>query len=88
MASEAAILGVPSIYVSNTRRGYLNELEEKYGLVYTISDSKLALDKAISLLKKDGLRKEWQSKRKKMLEEKVNVVEFIVDIIENKGKSS
>jgi predicted glycosyltransferase len=88
MASEAAILGVPSIYVSNTQRGYLNELEEKYGLVYTISDSKLALDKAISLLKKDELRKEWQSKRTKMLEEKIDVVEFIVNVIENTEESS
>lgn len=88
MASEAAILGVPSIYVSNTQRGYLNELEEKYGLVYTISDSKLALDKAIYLLKKEELRKEWQSKRTKMLEEKIDVVEFIVNVIENTEESS
>ena len=52
MASEAAILGVPSIYVSNTRRGYLNELEDKYGLVYTISDRKVAMDKAVSTKKR------------------------------------
>ena len=83
MASEAAILGVPSIYVSNTRRGYLNELEDKYGLVYTISDRKVAMDKAVYLLKKDELKTEWQLKRTKMLEEKVDVVEFIVGAIEH-----
>lgn len=88
MASEAAILGVPSIYVSNTQRGYLNELEEKYELAYTISDSKVALDKAISLLKKVELKEEWQLKRKKMLKEKVDVVDFIVDMIGNTGKAS
>lgn len=82
MASESAILGIPSIYVSNTRRGYLDELEEKYGLAYTISDSKVALDKAISLLKKDELKEEWQLKRLNMLEEKVDVVEFMVGKIE------
>lgn len=88
MASEAAILGVPSIYVSSTQRGYLNELEEKYGLAYTISDNKAALHKAISLLKKDKLKEEWQLKRLKMLEEKIDVVEFMVIVIEKKGKSS
>lgn len=88
MASEAAIMGVPSIYVSNTQRGYLNELEEKYELAYTISDNKVALDKALCLLKKDGLKEEWNLKKQKMLEEKVNVVEFMVDKIENKGMSS
>lgn len=83
MASEAAILGVPSIYVSNTRRGYLDELEEKYGLAFTISDGKIGLDKAVSLLKKNELREEWQSKRTKMLEEKVDVIGFMVEAIEN-----
>lgn len=82
MASEAAVLGTPSIYVSNTRRGYLDELEEKYGLAYTISDSKVALDKAISLLEDEELKKEWQSKRQKMLKEKIDVVEFMVNAIE------
>ncbi|MHC1755337.1 MAG: DUF354 domain-containing protein [Methanosarcina sp.] len=86
MASEAAILGVPSIYVSNTRRGYLDELEEKYGLTFTISDSKVALNKAISLLKKDELKEEWQLKRQKILNEKVDVVEFMVNMIEYKKK--
>lgn len=83
MASEAAILGVPSIYISNTQRGYLNELEEKYGLAYTIFDSKAALDEAISLLMKKELKNEWQLKRQKMLREKVDVVEFIVEKIES-----
>lgn len=86
MTSEAAILGVPSIYISNTQRGYLNELEEKYGLAYTMSNSKAALDKAISLLKKNELKGEWILKRQEMLKEKVDVVEFMVDVIESKNK--
>lgn len=86
IACEAAILGVPSIYVSNTRRGYLDELEEKYDLAYTISDNKVALDKAIFLLKKDNLKEEWRSKKEKMLKEKIDVVEFIVDKIEQAYK--
>lgn len=82
MASEAAILGVPSIYVSNTRRGYLDELENKYDLAYTIRDKSEALNKAIFLLQIDNLKEKWQSKKEIMLYEKIDIVEFIVNMIE------
>jgi hypothetical protein len=82
MASEAAVLGVPSIYVSNTMRGYLNELEDKYDLIYTIPDKDEALDKAVSLLKVDDIKEKWHLKREKMLDEVVDIVEFMVDAIE------
>lgn len=82
MASEAAVLGVPSIYVSNTTRGYLNELEHKYDLVYTISDKDKALEKAVSLLK-INVKDEWKQKKEKMLRDKVDTTEFIVDVLEN-----
>jgi len=83
MASEAAILGVPSIYVSNTQRGYLNELEEKYGLVYNIQKRDEGLKKAIEILEDRSSRTEWHLKRDKMLNEKIDVVEYMVNIIEN-----
>lgn len=82
MASEAAILGVPSIYVSNTERGYLNELEQKYGLVYNITEKDIAMEKAIEILENENVREEWNSKRDIMLKEKVDVVNFVVDKIE------
>jgi len=82
MASEAAILGVPSIYVSNTERGYLNELEQKYGLVYNIIGRDVALKKAIEILKNEKVRDEWNFKRDIMLKEKVDVVNFVVNEIE------
>lgn len=86
MASEAAVLGVPSIYVSNTRRGYLNELETKYDLVYTIEDRKTALYKAKELLSDPQLNIKWKFKKDKMLDETVDVVEFIVEKIESFNK--
>lgn len=82
MASEAAILGVPAIYVSNTRRGYLDDLEKNFDLVYSISNKEQALNKAISILKEDNLTEKWQRKRNEMLQEKINVVEFMVNSIE------
>lgn len=86
MASEAAILGVPSIYVSNTQRGYLNELEQRYGLAYTIIDKDIALKKAVEILSNKGIRDEWNSRREVMLSEKIDVVNFIVDAIERYAK--
>lgn len=82
MACEAGILGVPSIYVSNTRRGYLDELEEKYDLVYTISDRGNALKKLISLFHEEDLRVKWKYKKEKMLKEKIDTVDYIIQMIE------
>ena len=81
-ASEAAILGVPSIYVSTTRRGYLDELEEKYGLAFTISNIDNALKKALELLEDKDIKSKWQSKREKMLSEKIDTARFMVEFIE------
>jgi len=87
-ASEGAILGVPAIYVSNTRRGYLDELEEKYDMAYTIPDKDEALNKALSLLREDGLKIVWRSKREKLLKDKIDTVEFIVNIAKKYGEKS
>lgn len=36
MASECAVLGVPSVYAATTGRGYTDEQERKYGLVHNV----------------------------------------------------
>lgn len=36
VASEAAVLGVPALYIAETRRGYTDEQEQRYGLVRTV----------------------------------------------------
>jgi hypothetical protein len=87
MASEAAILGVPSFYVSNTRRGYLDELEDKYGLCYTLKDKDEALEKAVLLLQDEALQCKWDTKRKLMLKDKIDIVSFIVSELETFDKS-
>ena len=68
IAAEAGILGVPSIYITNSRRwGFLEDLENNYGLVYTFPERTKALEKALSLLKKKDLKNEWNMKRERML---------------------
>jgi predicted glycosyltransferase len=82
MASEAAILGVPSIYVSNTRRGYLDELEQKYDLCYTLINKDEAIKKAVSIIDDKDHQMQWDKKRKSMLDEKVDLIKYIVNAIE------
>lgn len=82
-ASEAAVLGVPSIYVSTTRRGYLDELEERYGLAYTFENREQAFEKVIELLEDENIKKRWQGKREKMLSEKIDTTKFMVKFIED-----
>ena len=49
-ASEAACLGVPSVYVNTTRRGYLEDQERRYQLVYNYTDAELAVRKVRELV--------------------------------------
>src|SRR5690554_4581314 len=54
MASEAAILGTPAIYLDDDGRGYTDDLERKYRLVFNYTESEsdqlAAIKKAIELL--------------------------------------
>ncbi len=91
MASEAAALGVPAIYLDNTGRGYTRELEEKYGLMFNFSESEkdqqAAIEKGENLLKQAKDRSSWQQKRQRMLDDKIDVTEFMVWFVENYPES-
>lgn len=87
IASECAVLGTPAIYVNTLRLGYLDEEEEKYGLVYNFSNpevaQKQAVEKALELLQRNDLKEEWQFKRERLLQEKIDVTKFMVEFVEN-----
>ena len=85
MASEAATLGTPAIFISTSTRGYTNEQERRYGLVFNYSDSERAqeqgLSKAIEILNEAKPKEHWHEKRKQLLDEKIDVAEFVSDIV-------
>lgn len=87
MASECAVLGTPAIYLDNVGRGYTNEQEKKYELVFNFTESlidqELSLKKGIELLNTPNLKREWQKRRQKMISEKIDITAFIVWLIEN-----
>ncbi len=86
MASEAGVLGTPSLYVNSLRRAY-NEDQEKYGLVYNFQNGDGVIKKVEEILKIPGYKKEWQKRRNKLLADKINVTSFLVWFIENYPQS-
>jgi predicted glycosyltransferase len=69
MSEEAAMLGVPSIYLYNDSTLYTKHLENDYRLMYnyseSISDQQKAIQKGLELLNKPDLKNEWQFRRHK-----------------------
>ncbi|MCK4445428.1 MAG: DUF354 domain-containing protein [Thermoplasmata archaeon] len=83
MASEAGVLGVPWIYVSNTTRGYLTEQESKYGLGHTVQDWSSAKERISEWMKREDLESTWQTNRQKLLRDKIDVSAFIAEFVED-----
>ena len=87
MTSEAAVLGTPAIRCNTFvgRIQYLNEEEDKYGLTYgfTPDNSELMFKKIEELLKFQNLKEKWQTRRQKMLSEKIDYAKFLTWFIEN-----
>lgn len=87
MSVEASMLGVPSLRFSSFSRriSVLEELEHNYQLTFGIKtdNPEGLLDKMKSLLSVPNLREEFQTRRKKMLHDKIDVTAFFVWFIEN-----
>ncbi len=85
MATEAAILGTPTIrcnsFVGPDDMSNFVELENDYDLMYSFSDSNEAINKAVELIQEPDLKARWQEKRLKLLEDKIDVTSFMVDLI-------
>ena len=92
MPAECSILGVPSIINHNTRSYYLYEQEKKYKLCFnfteTLNDQYLAIKKGIEILSTPYIRKIWQTRRERMLKDKIDVTAFMVWFIENYPESA
>jgi predicted glycosyltransferase len=88
MASEAACMGIPAIFISNTGRGYTTEQDKKYGLIkhYQINQWERIIEQLKEWASQD-LRNEWKIKRINMLKDKIDVTSWMVDLIENYPES-
>ena len=84
MASESAVLGTPAIYIDNDGRGYTNELESKYKIVFNFSetekDQKKSIIKAKEIMSSYS-KYNWDKKREKILSDKIDVTNFLMENI-------
>lgn len=90
MASECACLGVPSIFHDNDGRGYTDEEEEEYGLVFNYTESEedqeRSLEKALEIINETQNDK-WKESAKKLLSEKIDVTSFLIWFVEKYPES-
>ncbi len=85
MASEAAVLGVPALFISKAGRGYTNEQERRFGLVSNFKPAQRNdyLEKVTALAPRslEDLRREFGGKRSELLQERVNTTQWMVDFV-------
>lgn len=84
MAAESAVLGTPAVFISTSRRGYTDELGDRYGLVYTFSGAdrqEVGIEKSLSILEESD-QVQWERRRNRLLEDKIDTTEFILEQID------
>ncbi len=81
MASECSVLGVPSVYVAKTSRGYIDEQAARYDLVHIFDDSqeREAMAKALELAADADLGARSLAARERLLAERIDVTQWMVD---------
>ncbi len=78
-ASEAGVLGVPWVYISGNRRGYLDDQERRYGIGVTVDSVDKALEHAERVF--GGILKTKRA-REKLLKEKIDVTDWMIRLSE------
>ena len=81
MASEGALLGVPGIYIDPVGRGYTDQQEKEYGLVFNFHPERQneAITKAVEILTNFD-KNFWRAKQSRLLAEKINVNDLVYRI--------
>jgi predicted glycosyltransferase len=83
MSSEAAVLGVPAVFIATTGRGYTDDEERRYGLVrhFTEDQYDMALSAIEDILAAPSAA--WAGARQRLLDEKIDVTGWMTDYFES-----
>jgi len=91
MASECAVLGTHAIFCDFAGRGYTDEEENRYDLVYNFmldeKNQEKSIEKAIELLNNSDIKDIGRQKQVDLLRDKIDVTAFIVWFIEDYPES-
>jgi uncharacterized protein len=83
MSSEAAVLGVPAVFIAKTGRGYTDDQEERYGLCRYFTEERL--DEAIAVIEERFQNRDlerWNKARQQLLADKIDVTDWMVQYFE------
>ncbi len=84
VASEAALLAVPAIYINTLEAGTIDRLEQT-PLLKQITDTQLALEASLAILRDEHSRDKCRTARDELLAKEIDVTEFVVETIEKYG---
>jgi uncharacterized protein len=90
MAAEAAYLGTPAVYLDNDGRGYTDDLEKRYGLVFnfteSLEDQGRAIEKGCDILTRNDTGT-WRERHLELMEDAMDVTAFMTWFVENYPES-
>ncbi len=83
MASESAVLGTPAVHIGQTSRGYIDDLERRYGLVEHFSPHEFdaALAAALYAMTRPDPDRVGAA-RSRMLDEKIDVTSWMIEYLD------
>lgn len=91
MISEAALLGTPAIKLNSFagRLSIPNEIENRYGLCYSFLPEQFEEMKALiaTLVIQSDLKMDWNRRRQKMLNDKIDLTAFLIWLVEKYPRS-
>jgi predicted glycosyltransferase len=84
MCSEAAVLGVPAVFIATTGRGYTDDQEKRYGLVRHFTEHEY--DPALATIEElmaNSPREVSRAAHERLLSEKIDVTQWMIDYFES-----
>jgi uncharacterized protein len=90
MASEAAVLGTPAFFISDTGRGYTDEEEKRYGLVFNFKrhQQQAILNKLDDLLRFGAIKAAFAENHARLLADKIDTTTWIIEYIDEVTKNA
>ena len=91
MVSEAAVLGTPAIFTATSYRGYIQEQQDRYGLVRCISEPSTMLGETLNAIEQwlsdPSLEDRCRAARERLLDDTQDVTRIITQTVEAYGRS-
>jgi len=81
MATEAALLGKPAVFVSEKRFGSMDDIEQRFGLLRTLASAEEAVARFDELLRSPATQEAWAARRERFLRDNIDVTAFLCKLL-------